>query len=492
MPDTVPPDAEAILTRLLQAVPGGVVYVDAEGAVRRANPAATAFLGFAYDALTQRYTQDFAGDTWFENGEPCGVEHYPVTQALVTREAAGPTTIGVRQPDGAIRWAVFRAVPVEGGGAIVTFLDITERRLAERRLRISDRLASLGRLAAGVAHEINNPLTWVVLNLERALEEAAPREAIENALGGSHRVASIVRDLGAFARVDDAQPEPFDVAEAIAHAVAIARQEIQHRATLDVVIEGVPPAFGIASRTVQIVLNLLLNAAQAIAPGQRDANRIEVRASAEGGWVVVEVRDTGPGMSTDTLEHALDPFFTTKGPGEGTGLGLAISHSLATAMNGTLEIESQLGEGTAVRLKIPAAPGASVVDPLDDPSLHGVRPARLLVVDDEPEILAILEWALQPHALDLVGDGREALARLESDRYDAVICDLMMPEITGMELYARVVASHPGMAGRFLFMTGGAYTEEARRFVDRDDIRCISKPFRVAEVRGIVAGLLDE
>lgn len=484
-------DPEALLTRLFEAVPGGVVYVGSDGAVRRANPAALAFLGLSFDALTRRYTHDFVGDTWLEDGTRCGHEHYPVAITLATGRPAGPTTIGVRQPDGELRWAVFRSVPVEGGGAIVTLLDITERRLAERRLRVSDRLASLGRLAAGVAHEINNPLTWVTLNLERALEEDAPREAIERALEGVDRVASIVRDLGAFARVDDADPEPFDVRVAVEHAVAIARAQIQVRAALDVRVADVPLAFGHASRAVQILLNLLLNAAQAIPAGQRDANRITIDASPGDGCVVIAVRDTGIGMEPQTLEHAFDPFFTTKMPGEGTGLGLAISHALASAMDGTLEIESAVGEGTVVRLTIPVASGPRRVDGPVTPPLDAPIRARVLVCDDEPEIAGILTWALAPHQVDAVASGREAIERLAQGAYDAVVCDLMMPEVTGMALHAHLVEHHPELVDRALFITGGAYTEEARAFLDRAGIRCLRKPFRVADVRRVLHEMLE-
>jgi PAS domain S-box-containing protein len=485
-------DPEALLARLLEAVPGGVVHVGPDGGVRRANPAARAFLGYSYDELTRRYTQDFAGDTWFEDGSRCGHGDYPVAITLTTGQPAGPTTIGVRQPDGEVRWAVFRSVPVEGGGAVVTFLDITERRAAEIRLRTSDRLASLGRLAAGVAHEINNPLTWVMLNLDRALDESEPADAIQRALEGLKRVASIVRDLGAVARVDDTEPMPFDVHPAIEQALAVAQAEVQHRAEL-IFRRGVdvPLAFGHASRAVQIVLNLLLNAAQAIPPGNRQGNRILVETRGLGRQVCVLVRDTGVGMAPSIVERAFDPFFTTKAPGEGTGLGLAISHALASAMQGSIELESAQGQGTTVRFVLPAADGVAPMAPPVDPPVDGPPPARVLVCDDEPEITHILVWALAPHVVEVASSGREARERLANGSYDLLICDLMMPEITGMTLHADLMERWPDLAGRTLFVTGGAYTDEARTFLERPDVRSIRKPFRVAEIRRIVADMLD-
>ena len=487
-----PLEAEAVLDRMIEAVPGGVVYVGTDGAVLRANLAATTFLGLSYDVLTERFTQDFAGETWLEDGRRCDVGDYPVTQALVNRVPAGPTTIGVQQPSGEVRWAVFRAVPVDHGGAVVTFLDITERMSTERRLRTSDRLASLGRLAAGVAHEVNNPLTWVMLNLERALHDNPGDAFIPTALDGLERVAAIVRDLGALSRVDNPEPKPFDIHSAIEQAVSISTPESRHRAVVAVRPgPDVPPAMGIESRAVQVVLNLLLNAVQSIKPGHRGENRVVVSTSAANDHVVVEVEDTGEGMDPHVLEHALDPFFTTKDPGAGTGLGLAISHSLVRAMGGELTLESIVDVGTRARFSLPAATTPVVVPaPAEAPT--ELKPLQILVVDDEPEIGQMLAWALRPNEVTLLRNGCEALAHLQAHHSDVVICDLMMPEVTGMALHAKLAETHPHLLPRILFVTGGAFTNEARDFLNRPEVRYLSKPFRVNQVREAVAALLAD
>jgi len=463
-----------------------VVYVGPDGAVRRANPAALAFLGYSYDALTHRYTQDFAGETWLESGQRCEVADYPVTQTLTTGEPAGPRTIGVQQPDGEVRWAVFRAVPVEQGGAIVTFLDITERRAREEHLRRSDRLASLGRLAAGVAHEINNPLTWVMLHLERALERDDPSPAIGEALTGLQRVAGIVRDLNALARIDPPEAVAFDIHESIEQALAICRPEARHRTRLQFCPgPDLPPAFAVPDQVVQIVLNLVLNAVQSIAPGARDDNLVSVHTERVGPQVEVRVTDTGPGMAEHVRDHALDPFFTTKEPGEGMGLGLAISHALTDAMQGELHIDSQLGRGTTVRLRLPRAQ-ASPPAPVAVDDRPASRRGRVLVVDDEPQIVQLLAWALDAHEVTTASDGRQALSQVRDHTPDVIVCDLMMPEVTGMMLHEILAAEHPELLDRIVFLTGGAYTAAAQAFVERDDVVCLTKPFSVAEVRALV------
>ena len=492
MSDIDPPEAEAVLDRLIQAVPGGVVYVAADGAVLRANDAALAFLGYSYDALTRRYTRDFAGDTWLESGEPCRVTDYPVTEALTTRNPAGPKTIGVQQPDGNVRWAVFRAVPVDGGGAVVTFLDITERRERQRRLAQSERLASLGRLAAGVAHEINNPLTWVMLKLEQALDQPTADDSVREALAGLERVASIVDDLNALSRVDRTPPVAFDVHPCIERAIALSQTEARHRAVLRVAMgDQVPPAFGEPSRVVQILLNLVLNAVQSIPPGARKDHQVTVHTTVDGDHVEISVTDTGPGMEPRVLDRALDPFFTTKAPGEGTGLGLAISHALAVAMDGELRIDSQLGKGTRARLRLPVATVPVAAEPVTGPTPTPARPRRILVIDDEPQITKMLVWALRPHEVTTASDGREALARIRQEAPDLIVCDLMMPEITGMMVHATLATERPELLSRIVFITGGVYTPEARAFVERDDVVCLAKPFTMAQLQRQIEALLD-
>lgn len=246
---------------------------------------------------------------------------------------------------------------------------VARLRDARERLELSERMATVGTMAAGVAHEINNPLAFVIGNLGYLRErcknldpEAAA--ALEDVAIGSERIRTIVRDLKAFAR-SDARPvgsacEPTDVPKAVAVAVTMANGEIRQRATFRQDHEaGLPPVLVSEGRLVQVLLNLLMNAAHAIPPGAPTKNRIEIATRRQGNRVVIEVEDSGSGMSAETREKIFDPFFTTKPVGVGTGLGLSICLGIVTEAGGTFEVESQLDVGTTFRILLPAAQTAN-------------------------------------------------------------------------------------------------------------------------------------
>jgi len=497
-------EREAALERVIDAVPGGIVEVLPDGGIVRANAAAQAFLGLAFDPASRRFVNDFAGHTWWEDGSVCPVEDYPVTRCMVTGEPQGPATIGVEQPNGTVRWAVFTAIPVpyaDGRGAIVTFLDLTERKADEEErkriqahLQLADRLASLGTLAAGVAHEINNPLTYVIGNLHRLAGRTVDTEglrAIAQALEGAERVRDIVKNLNRFTRWDAGARVPFEVDTALDAAIAMAHVEWRHRARIERTDGSVPPVAGNEGAAVQVFVNLIVNAAQALPPGRADLHRIAITSTSEVGWVVVTVSDNGPGMDAETLAHALDPFFTTKPFGEGTGLGLSISHALVTSMGGTLTIDSGPGRGTTVCVRLPASGEAIGAAPANEADPEPARPgARILVIDDEPDVREVLQWFLEQHRIAQASDGREALERMRSEAFDVVLCDLMMPEVTGMDVYRGVQRERPGYEARIVFMTGGAYTEAARAFLDGVRNPVLVKPFDRRTVLRVVDRVL--
>jgi PAS domain S-box-containing protein len=486
---------------LIEAIPGGIVHVGADGSIRSANAEALRVLGMSYDTITGRYTQDWDPVTIWEDGSPCPVEAYPVTRALLTGEPQARVTIGVRRPDGQVSWAVFAAVPVKDPatsavtGAIATFLDITERKQLENRIRMTDRMATIGILAAGVAHEINNPLTYVMTNLHLLARDLAGRDPelvarADEAQDGARRIRDVVRDLSGLSHGGDGSARSVRVEDVLEPCLRILRNELHTRALLVRDFEpGTPPVVADPSRLGQVFLNLLANAVQAIPPGDARNQRIEVAVRcARDGAVEVVIRDSGPGIAPDVLARIFEPFVTTKAAGTGTGLGLYISHSIVAALGGELAVTSQLGHGTRVTVRLPR--GERAATPPSPPRLRPVPRARILVVDDEPAIRSGLVDLLPAHEVVTAASGRAAIQAIEADDFDMVVCDLLMPDVTGMEVHAHARRNRPLLAERFVFMTGATSSSQVRQFLQSSPGAVLEKPFQPAEVRRVIDGIL--
>jgi CheY-like chemotaxis protein len=248
---------------------------------------------------------------------------------------------------------------------------------------------------------------------------------------------------------------------------------------------------GNESRLGQVFLNLLINAAQAIpeGPAAEHAVTAAVR-DGEPGWVIVEVSDTGGGIAPENLSRIFEPFFTTKPVVEGTGLGLSVCHGIVAGMGGKIEVDSKLGQGTTFRIRLPAASRA----PRDIPALsplaqRSLTPRRVLVIDDDPEVrLALARIVGSPHRIELAETAREAQQRLliRREDYDVIFCDLMMPDLTGMDLYESVSMQRPEILTRMVFMSAGAFTPRATAFLERVNVRRIDKPFDPLKVRALL------
>jgi signal transduction histidine kinase len=403
-------------------------------------------------------------------------------------------------------------IPAEGTGTAVTYQgersvlnvlrDVSERTALQAQLMTADRMASMGLLAAGVAHEINNPLASVIGNLQLLDEDLrslpVPSSALEmigSATEAAGRVRDIVRDLKLFSRSDEDQAKhPLDLRTVVEAALRMAKNDIRHRAR---VVKEYGPAPAVSAqewRLVQVFLNLLINAAQAIPAGGVERNEIRVRTgSDEAGRAVVEISDTGQGIAPEILGRIFDPFFTTKQKGDGSGLGLAICDRLVTALGGTIDVESVPDQGSRFRVVLPAAPAGAAATASSAPPAHGnasAPRARVLIVDDDRQVAETVRRALAPqHDTLLVNSGREALAYVRGgEQFDLILCDVMMPEMTGMALHAELVRVAPRQAERLIFVTGGAFTEDARRYLDRVPNLQVHKPFDLGELRSLVAG----
>jgi two-component system, cell cycle sensor histidine kinase and response regulator CckA len=381
---------------------------------------------------------------------------------------------------------------------VVVAREISERKQMETQLAQAGRLASVGLLAAGVAHEVNNPLayimnniTYAIANLPDHVEDVAC--ALREARTGAERVRDIVQGLKTFSRSDDEKIVPTDVCRLLDSAIRVAHNEIRHRALLVRDYDHVPPVEA-DGRLVQVFLNLIVNATHAIHEGDVQRNRITVSARhlAETNEVAVQVSDTGIGIPPERLGKIFDPFYTTKPIGVGTGLGLSICRNITTSMGGRIDVVSEVGTGSTFTVTLRCS-RAQVADSNSDsvhPPAELNRALRVLVVDDDLFVGRSLRRLLKPqHEVTLATSGRQALTLLNDATFDVVFCDVMMPEMTGLELHAAVGRENPDLARRFVFITGGPFTPEARQLFDEVANPCLQKPFSRADLAGVLVAV---
>ena len=374
---------------------------------------------------------------------------------------------------------VSRAYPVSGRRVLVYVRDVTAERDGEMQRLQAEKLASIGMLAAGVAHEINNPAAFVLGNIEalaaqiKQLEERlrsgvdpaarADLEAmifevttiLQESKEGMARIQRIVRDLSAFSHVDDDKQRVTEVNGAVESTLSLLRNELRHRATVEKDLRAARLVRTSTARLGQVFLNLIINAAQALDEAEVKRNRILVRTYDSGDDVVFEVSDNGPGIAPELLPRIFDSFFTTKPPGVGTGLGLPISQGIVRALGGEITVETQLGRGATFRVRLPAQPAVRLeVAAAEAAPLY--RRRRVLCVDDEALLLkAYRRMLADVHEVVTALGGRDALLILQKQHdFDLILCDLQMPEMSGMELYAAVKTMHPELGDRFVFVTG--------------------------------------
>lgn len=393
----------------------------------------------------------------------------------------------------------------EGGPAMLAFArDVTQRKALEARLAVADRLAALGTLAAGIAHEINNPLTYVQLSLqrvERALAEAGLSEEIARAIGGHladvqqgiTRVASIATSLRTFARADDAPPGPVELIPTIESALKMVDNDLRHRAQLVRELEGAPVVIANASRLEQVFVNLLINAIQAIPADDAARQQIALSVTSSGGAVAIAIRDTGRGIPSHLAARVFDPFFTTKPIGEGTGIGLAISKSIVESFGGRIELESREGAGTTVTVTLRSSTASGTLRALTNGADHEpaepvVDARRVLVIDDDVLVRRALANLLgRHHDVTSVASGTAAIEEVAAHRFDAILCDMMMPGMTGLELYRRIALDHPGLEQKIVFITGGTVAPRLEEFLSTSGNRCLVKPFTLESILDAIA-----
>ncbi|MFK7989836.1 MAG: ATP-binding protein [Sandaracinaceae bacterium] len=429
-------------------------------------------------------------------------------ESLTQEAEEAPDAVSIRMLtlDGGERMVEVRAMPIHFGGrasVLYTARDLTERRRIEARMEQAERLATVGMLVAGVAHEVNNPLAFTMGNLEVLVEALKEREdadllgAAEDALIGVRRVATIVSDLRTFQRVDD-EIRGVEPNRVVVQTLRLAEPEVPSHVRVSRDLGSVPTVLGNESRLGQVLLNLIMNAAQAMHAPTEDAappegapaNWVRVRTWLADRDVCIAVEDNGPGIAKDQLAHIFDPFFTTRRAAGGTGLGLAICNSLVQQMGGFISVDSELGGGTRFVVHLPTSEAAEHPPEVTPSQAPRLGPGlTVLVVDDEEGIVRSVRRLLRGQAtLVEARSGREATKLLEGRTdIDAVLCDLVMSDGGGHDVLAWLETHQPELVSRLIFMTGMAHPDLPLRSA----ANVLHKPFTRESLRQMLASVLD-
>jgi len=512
-------EREHWLTTTLSSIGDAVISTDQEGLVNYLNPTAEALFGVRLSQVLGQRCQDLVKLVDEHSRSPLENSATTTLRDLKPSQVEGALV----RPDGREYLLADSTSPVvdERGrvlGAVMVFQDVTEQRRLQRRLDRADRLACTATIASGIAHEVNNPLAFIVANLAFVLDEvgqfrlrrsdpllAPPGEwvdGVETALleaqQGAARVCTIIADLRVFTSVESEQTssgiqgvrERVDIRETLVWALDMAASALRF-VTVVKNFDAVPEVTGEATRLGLAFVNILVNAAESMsAEGQRQVSL--VTKTNQEGEAMIEIRDTGAGMPANVFKRALEPFYTTKAAGQGRGLGLSICHGIVTSMGGGIELESEVGRGTVVRVRLPACVTST---PRVEPLAAAVATrGYVLVVDDEAMIRSVLERVLgKDNLLTCPKTSPEALALIDGGmRFDLILCDLMMPLLSGPAFHAELVRRHPDQARRTVFLTGGAVSPEILEFLHRSHNPCLQKPFDPTQLRGVVSSLVND
>ncbi len=475
--------AEWRFRTLFRAAPDAVLTLMQGGHIGEANDAVREITGVDPLYVAGRPILDFvvqgdrdklqaAIDATFA-GTPTRVE------AAFQIEADGPVTRRI------VALAMTRLPEADPPSVLVVGRDITSDREMRGRLMESDRLAAVGELVAGVAHEVNNPLSSISAFAQLLLRDGgltpSQRESVDVIKSETQRASQVVKDLLAFARRSEALREPLDLNGLLSRTLRMRGYQLTSnkiQLETDLATE-LPAVFGDARQLQQVFLNLVTNAIQAMMT--LGGGTLFVTTRREEPWIVAEVRDTGPGIPASARAHIFEPFFTTKGEGEGTGLGLSVSYGIVTAHGGAIELVDTSTAGTTFRVSFPAADDAVLDLPSGETSTIAKRSAiagtRLLFIDDEPTLRSGMQafGELRGFRVLTAGNGLEGLEMVRTSQIDAIVCDLRMPGMDGTAFHERLRQDRPGLAARTVFITGDVVAGGGRASSHRQPV--LTKPF---------------
>jgi PAS domain S-box-containing protein len=497
--------------RLFEAVREGV-YVGTVGAVSSSTLAANPHLKLIFG---------HASESAEETVRPFDPERFVDPQAriaflerLTLDGSISDYLLRLRRADGSAIWVEVTAAAdpsADDDGVRIEALvrDVSERKKLDdetrdiyHQLLQAEKMAALGQTISGVAHELNNPLATILSWAERLSARPAldgpVRSGLETILSESERAARIVRNLLTFARKRQTTRAMVDVNQVVRETLALRAydQRVSNITVIDALAAGLPQVFADGHQIQQVLLNLIINAEQAMLSAHgRGVLVVRTWHDADHESVILEIDDDGPGIAEDVQPKIFDPFFTTKEVGKGTGLGLTVAYAIVQEHGGRIRLDSRPNVGASFRIELPVT-GAHLSDGAAvnarSNAVEAVVGASLLVVEDEAALAAAVIDALREagYVVEHAVDGEDGLAKVKSHAFDAVICDLKMPRLDGKAFYRMLSATAPGLARKVLFVTGDVAGTDAETFLEESGCRWLAKPFRLADVLRTVRDVL--
>jgi two-component system cell cycle sensor histidine kinase/response regulator CckA len=511
-------EGQALTRRVLESVPAGIIMVAPDGRIVEANGHARRYLGLSDERLEGLYVKDYEQHTIWEDGSACPPEEYPVSKCLRTGLPKPAVTIGVRFADGRIFWGLFSATPAAADpqtgrptGAVVTFLDITERRELEQQLRQAQKMDAVGRLAGGVAHDFNNLLT-VINGYGELLLDSLPTGTPAHGLASeiikaAERAAGLTRQLLAFGRKQVVALQALDLNAVIDAMRGLLARVLGEDIELDVRLSTETLAVKADPTQIeQIVLNLAVNARDAMPEGGKlsiatatvGISELATRPSTSvqaGVFVLLEMGDNGVGMTEEVRSRLFEPFFTTKEVGKGTGLGLATVYGIVKQFGGHIEVQTAAGQGTTFRVYFPHS-----AEPLREAKAAPQSPPPrggdevILVAEDEPLVRSLTVRCLRMAGYHVLEAPSAPEAALICERHDGpihlLLTDVVMPQLSGQALARQVQAHRAGI--KVLFMSGHIDDAVLKLGIRDEGVPFLPKPFTpdalVRKVREVLDG----
>jgi len=476
--------SEARYRHLVESASDAIVTLDANGRFTTVNHAAEIISGYRREELVGQWFAPMLPD----DDLPKALGHFQ--QAL-----AGETGLFDSQfyrKDGEVRTiSITYSTPQKDEEVLCLIRDVTDQKMLQEQLIQSEKMSAIGQLVSGVAHELNNPLAGISAFAQLLLAEKKfppdQRTAAETIYSEARRASRIVQNLLTFARQHKAEKVPTTINQVLDDTLELRGYELRVRG-IDVrreYDETLEDTMADAHQLQQVFLNLITNAEQAMEQRDGHHHRLTVRTRRSGEAIRIEIEDTGGGIPPNLIERIFNPFFTTKPTGSGTGLGLSISLGIVREHEGRIWAENVASTGARFIVELPimrtrtsgeAHAVAHVQHSNENDSL------RVLVVDDEASVRVSLQRYLagRGHHVETTASGVDALTRLKDAKYDAVIVDMRMPDLSGEQLFERLRSNDPGHAERVIFTTGDLVNEQMRRFLDGTGRPCVSKPFEFA------------